>query len=128
MPIRISRYSKLAIFRPALALALVYCTVLSFGSIMTAYAYTRGIDEATLAIARGVGAGCGLLGTVIFPRLSKAYSMNKTGGISIWLQVRVWYGAGTMTPPPSPPLHLHTSSASSTLAGGLYIWLWCRCG
>eukprot|EP00040_Diaphanoeca_grandis_P014078 m.71210 g.71210 ORF g.71210 m.71210 type:complete len:700 (+) comp24327_c0_seq1:133-2232(+) len=80
-------FSRLDIFRPALALSLLYCTVLSFGSIMTAYAYNRGVNEATLAVFRGVGAGFGLLGTFIYPRLSPKFGLIKTGGISIWSQV-----------------------------------------
>jgi len=80
-------YSNLDVFRPALALALLYCTVLSFGSIMTAYAYNRGVEEATLAAFRGVGAAFGLLGTFIFPIMVSKRGLIQTGGISIWFQL-----------------------------------------
>ena len=68
----------------------IRCCV-QIGGPLQAYAYTRGIGEAKLAIARGIGAAFGLLGTFIFPRLSKSYSINKTGAISIWLQVRPFF-------------------------------------
>lgn len=80
-------YQRLSVFRPAFALGMLYLTVLSFGSIMTAYVYTRGMDEAHLAIARGGGAIFGLLGTFGFPILSQRFGINKTGLISIWMQV-----------------------------------------
>lgn len=68
-------YRRMDVFRPALALALLYCTVLSFGSLLTAYAYYRGIDEAVLAVARGVGAAFGLLGTFVFPDLHRQFGV-----------------------------------------------------
>jgi len=80
-------YRSMEIFRPALALALLYCTVLSFGSLFTAYAYHRGMNEAVLAIARGIGAGFGLLGTFGYPALHRRRGSTWAGGFSIWLQL-----------------------------------------
>eukprot|EP00729_Bicosta_minor_P007195 gene7195-11584_t len=79
-------YLEQDVFRPAIALALLYCTVLSFGTVMTAYIYSRGMSEAKLAYARGGGAVFGLISTFIYPQLFKSKGVVGTGGISIWIQ------------------------------------------
>ena len=79
-------YLEQDIFRPAIALALLYCTVLSFGTVMTAYVYSRGLSEAKLAYARGGGAVFGLISTFIYPHLFKRKGVVNTAGISIWIQ------------------------------------------
>lgn len=79
-------YLEQDVFRPAIALALLYCTVLSFGTVMTAYIYSRGMSEAKLAYARGGGAVFGLISTFIYPQLFKSKGVVDTGGISIWIQ------------------------------------------
>eukprot|EP00035_Acanthoeca_spectabilis_P025979 m.460755 g.460755 ORF g.460755 m.460755 type:complete len:659 (-) comp22129_c0_seq1:23-1999(-) len=80
-------YTSMEIFKPAMALALLYCTVLSFGSLFTAYAYHRGVNQAVLAVARGIGAGFGLLGTFGYPALHRRYGTTWSGGFAIWLQL-----------------------------------------
>lgn len=82
-----TRYVQQSVFRPALALALLYCTVLSFGSVMTAYANHRGMSEAALSIARGAGALFGLIATFLYPRLHRRMGVVKTGVLSIWAQL-----------------------------------------
>ena len=51
------------------------------------YAYHRGVNEAVLAVARGIGAGFGLLGTFVYPWLYHRKGATWTGGVSIWLQL-----------------------------------------
>eukprot|EP00042_Codosiga_hollandica_P029255 m.160204 g.160204 ORF g.160204 m.160204 type:complete len:516 (-) comp53025_c0_seq1:3569-5116(-) len=68
------------------ALALLYCTVLSFGSVMTAYVYARGVSEATLAGLRGAGAVFGVVATFFFAPLHNKFGLVKTGTLSIWFQ------------------------------------------
>ena len=53
----------------ALALALLYLTVMSLGLLMTAYLKWHGMSEATLSLARGLGAASGIAATFVFPVL-----------------------------------------------------------
>ncbi|PRW32971.1 TPR repeat-containing isoform B [Chlorella sorokiniana] len=71
----------------ALALALLYFTVLSFGTLMTAYLKSLGLPEAELAVYRGLGALSGILATVTFPPLHRWLGLVATGSLSIWLQL-----------------------------------------
>lgn len=58
-----------AVMPAALALALLYLTVLSFGLLATAYLKWRGMSEAELSIFRGLGALAGVSVTFLFPRI-----------------------------------------------------------
>ncbi|KAG0554856.1 hypothetical protein KC19_12G125500 [Ceratodon purpureus] len=69
-----------------LALALLYFTVLSFGSFMTAVLNWRGIPAYALALARGVAALFGILATVIYPVVHARLHTVRTGIWSIWIQ------------------------------------------
>ncbi len=51
----------------AIALALLYLTVLSLGLLMTAYIKALGLTEAELAVDRGFGAMTGIIATFSFP-------------------------------------------------------------
>ena len=51
----------------AIALALLYLTVLSLGLLMTAYIKALGLAEAELAVDRGFGAMTGIIATFSFP-------------------------------------------------------------
>ena len=64
-------YFKQSVWPAALALALLYLTVLSLGLLMTAYLKWQGMTEAVLSLYRGAGAVSGLLGTVVFPPIHK---------------------------------------------------------
>eukprot|EP00052_Salpingoeca_macrocollata_P023777 m.210051 g.210051 ORF g.210051 m.210051 type:complete len:585 (+) comp22103_c0_seq3:502-2256(+) len=75
------------VWRAGAALALLYCTVLSFGSIMTAYAYYRGISEAVLSAGRGVGAVFGIGATFLFSVVQNRLGLVKTGAVSIIAQL-----------------------------------------
>lgn len=60
-------YFRQSVWPAALALALLYLTVLSLGLLMTAYLKWQGMTEAALSVYRGAGAVSGLLATVAFP-------------------------------------------------------------
>jgi Ferroportin1 (FPN1) len=66
-----SAYMHSPVALAAVALALLYLTVLSFGLLMTAYLKWRGMSEAELSIYRGLGAIAGLSATVAFPSLRR---------------------------------------------------------
>ena len=63
----------------ALALALLYLTVLSFGPLATAYLNWRGLRETELAFWRGLGAASGLAATAVFPVLARSRKKKKMG-------------------------------------------------
>jgi len=69
-------YFKQRLWPAAIALALLYLTVLSLGLMMTAYLKWQGMTEAELSLYRGAGAISGLMSTVIFPSL-----LSKTGAV-----------------------------------------------
>ncbi|KAI3430443.1 hypothetical protein D9Q98_005038 [Chlorella vulgaris] len=71
----------------AAALALLYLTVLSWGTLMTAYLKTLGLPEADLAVWRGLGAASGILATLTFPPLHRRLGLVATATLSIWLQL-----------------------------------------
>ncbi|GAB4820184.1 hypothetical protein N2152v2_007230 [Parachlorella kessleri] len=76
-----------AVTPAALALALLYLTVLSFGTLMTAYLKWRGMAEAELSVYRGFGALSGVLATLTFPTLQHTAGLVATGAGAIWLQL-----------------------------------------
>lgn len=71
----------------AFSLALLYFTVMSFGTLTTAYLKWRGVQEAKLSIYRGCGALSGLLATTVFPPLERRLGLIPTGAASIWMQL-----------------------------------------
>ncbi|XP_021322570.1 ferroportin isoform X2 [Danio rerio] len=75
-------YYRQPVFLAGLGLAFLYTTVLGFDCITTGYAYTQGISGSLLSILMGVSAVAGLLGTVLFTKLRKAFGLVNTGVIS----------------------------------------------
>ncbi|XP_053497694.1 solute carrier family 40 member 1 [Ictalurus furcatus] len=80
-------YYRQPVFLAGLGLAFLYTTVLGFDCITTGYAYTQGISGSLLSLLMGVSAMAGLLGTVLFINLRKAYGLIKTGLISSCLHL-----------------------------------------
>ncbi|KAI4876277.1 hypothetical protein NFI96_021644 [Prochilodus magdalenae] len=80
-------YYRQPVFLAGLGLAFLYTTVLGFDCITTGYAYTQGISGSLLSLLMGVSAVAGLLGTVLFTKLRKAYGLVNTGMISSCLHL-----------------------------------------
>ena len=79
-----SLYYKQPIFRSALALAVLYLTVVSFGTIMTAWFAASGFHAGHLGAARAVAALSGMLSTVTTPRLVPRLGVMSSGLRYIW--------------------------------------------
>ncbi|CAK0739466.1 hypothetical protein CVIRNUC_001168 [Coccomyxa viridis] len=79
-------YRSQAVFPAAVALALLYLSVLSFGLLMTAYLKWRGMLETTLSLYRAAGALAGIGATLCFPGLHAKLGLDGAGAWSIGLQ------------------------------------------
>ncbi|KAL6574529.1 hypothetical protein OROMI_011814 [Orobanche minor] len=79
-------YVKQDVVLPGLALALLYFTVLSFGTLMTAALEWQGIPAYVIGIARGINAIVGIAATFLYPILQSRISALRTGLWSIWSQ------------------------------------------
>lgn len=82
-----SAYYHQDVFLAGMGLAFLYTTVLGFDCITTGYAYTQGISGSLLSLLMGVSAITGLMGTVMFTKLRKAYGLINTGIISSCLHL-----------------------------------------
>lgn len=80
-------YLRQEVVFPGLALALLFFTVLSFGTLMTATLEWEGIPAYVIGIARGISAVIGIAATVLYPVLQHHISAIRTGLWSIWSQV-----------------------------------------
>lgn len=79
-------YLQQEVVLPGVALALLYFTVLSFGTLMTAALEWRGIPAYVIGIARGVSAIVGIAATFVYPVIHSRISTLRTGLWSIWTQ------------------------------------------
>ncbi|XP_020236846.1 solute carrier family 40 member 1 [Cajanus cajan] len=79
-------YLQQEVALPGLALALLFFTVLSFGTLMTATLEWEGIPAYVIGIARGISAVVGIVATVLYPVLHSQISTIRTGLWSIWSQ------------------------------------------
>ncbi|GMH23146.1 hypothetical protein Nepgr_024989 [Nepenthes gracilis] len=79
-------YLKQDVLLPGVALSLLYFTVLSFGSLMTAALESEGISAYIIGIARGISATVGITATFTYPILQSHISSIRTGLWSIWYQ------------------------------------------
>lgn len=68
------------------SLALLYFTVLSFGTLMTAALEWRGIPTYVLGLARAVSAIIGICATLLYPIVHARIHSVRTGLWSIWMQ------------------------------------------
>ncbi|KAM3873377.1 ferroportin [Diretmus argenteus] len=80
-------YYRQPVFLAGMGLAFLYTTVLGFDCITTGYAYTQGISGSLLSLLMGVSAITGLMGTLMFTKLRKAYGLVNTGIISSCLHL-----------------------------------------
>ncbi|KAJ8421721.1 hypothetical protein Cgig2_003529 [Carnegiea gigantea] len=79
-------YSNQEVVLPGVALALLYFTVLSFGTLMTGALEWEGIPAYIIGIARGISATIGIAATFTYPVLESRISTLRTGLWSIWSQ------------------------------------------
>lgn len=79
-------YLEQDVVLPGLSLALLFFTVLSFGTLMTATLEWEGIPAFVIGIARGVSATVGIAATFLYPVLQSRISTLRTGLWSIWSQ------------------------------------------
>ncbi|GMN40476.1 hypothetical protein TIFTF001_009697 [Ficus carica] len=79
-------YLQQDVLFPGLALALLFLTVLSFGTLMTATLEWEGIPAFVIGIARGISAAIGIAATLVYPILQSRISTLRTGIWSIWSQ------------------------------------------
>ena len=77
-------YYQQIIFRSALALAVLYFSVVSFGTLMTAWLAASGFHAGHLGAARALAALSGMLSTVATPRLVPALGVETAGLGFIW--------------------------------------------
>ncbi|XP_022767837.1 solute carrier family 40 member 1-like isoform X2 [Durio zibethinus] len=79
-------YLQQDVVLPGVALALLYFTVLSFGTLMTAVLEWEGIPAFIIGIARGISASIGIAATVVYPMLQSRILTLRTGLWSVWSQ------------------------------------------
>ncbi|XP_053088842.1 solute carrier family 40 member 1 isoform X2 [Pangasianodon hypophthalmus] len=113
-------YYRQPVFLAGLGLAFLYTTVLGFDCITTGYAYTQGISGSLLSLLMGVSAMAGLLGTVLFTNLRKAYGLIKTGMISSCLHLSCLLLCLCSVFAPGSPMDLSMLKASNaSYMGGM---------
>ncbi|XP_032241201.1 solute carrier family 40 member 1 [Nematostella vectensis] len=96
-------YMRQEVARPGVALAILYFTVISFGSVTTGYLYTQNLSESLLSILRGVGALFGIAATFVFPKLRDSIGLVRSGLFSMSAQfICVLLCLGAVLAPGSP--------------------------
>ncbi|KAM0890021.1 hypothetical protein ACQ4PT_027314 [Festuca glaucescens] len=84
-------YMRQEVMLPGVALAILYFTVLSFGTLMTAALDWKGIPAYVISLARGFSAIVGIAATWLYPIVHSWVSTLRTGLWSIWMQARsIW--------------------------------------
>ncbi|KAM4600704.1 ferroportin [Polymixia lowei] len=117
-------YYRQPVFLAGMGLAFLYTTVLGFDCITTGYAYTQGISGSLLSLLMGVSAITGLMGTVMFTKLRKAYGLVNTGIISSCLHLGCLLLCVCSVFAPGSPMDLsllmpYIDTNSSSEAGGM---------
>ncbi|KAI3674791.1 hypothetical protein L2E82_51907 [Cichorium intybus] len=79
-------YLQQDVVLPGISLALLYFTVLSFGTLMTATLEWEGIPVYIIGIGRGISAIIGISATFLYPFMETRMSTLRTGLWSIWSQ------------------------------------------
>nr|CAB3468193.1 unnamed protein product [Digitaria exilis] len=79
-------YVRQDVALPGVALAFLYFTVLSFGTLMTATLDWKGIPAYVISLARGFSAIVGIGATLLYPMVHSWVSTLRTGLWSIWMQ------------------------------------------
>ncbi len=80
-------YLRQPVLLPALALAMLYFTVLSLGFLMTAYVKRSGLSELVVSLFRAAGALTGILATFVYPALHSRLGILRAGAVGIGYQL-----------------------------------------
>ena len=88
-------YWRQPVLPAALALALLYFTVLSLGFLMTAYLHSRGVPDTVIAVVRAFGAASGLSATAVFPRLARSMRLRVIAAAGVAMQL-TWLLIGVL--------------------------------
>lgn len=79
-------YAKHPVFLLSFSFCALYMTILDGGALNTAYLKWRGIPDSILGSSRGAGAVFGLIGTFVFPTMSKWIGrVERVAVVSVWL-------------------------------------------
>jgi iron-regulated transporter 1 len=121
-------YARQPVFPAAVALALLYLTVLSLGFLMTAYLHWCGVHDVVIAIFRAVGAATGLSATAAFPPAARATRLPVIAAAAVafqllWLLIGVLpvsFSSGSASLPAPPLLRLLMASIAISRAG---LWM-----
>ena len=96
-------YLQHPVLPAALALALVYMTVLGFDNITYAYIIAQCVSELVLGVFVGISAVVGVAAAAAFPQLQKRLGLQKTGLVGmVWLVVSLAACVLSMWLPGSP--------------------------
>ncbi|XP_024529854.1 solute carrier family 40 member 1-like [Selaginella moellendorffii] len=106
-------YFRQEVVLAAVALAVLHCTVLSFGFVMTAALAWKGVPAHIIGVARGLGAFLGVAATYMYPVLQ---SREGTGKAGLWAISTQWLCL--MVSVASVWIH-KTSVAASLLISGI---------
>ncbi|CAH8265193.1 unnamed protein product [Arabidopsis lyrata] len=79
-------YFNQEVVLPGVSLPLLFFTVLSFGTLMTATLQWEGIPTYIIGIGRGISATVGLAATLVYPLMQSRLSTLRTGLWSFWSQ------------------------------------------
>ncbi|CAH8334793.1 unnamed protein product [Eruca vesicaria subsp. sativa] len=79
-------YINQEVVLPGVSLALLFFTVLTFGTLMTATLQWQGIPTYIIGIGRGISATVGLAATFVYPLMQSRISTLRTGLWSFWSQ------------------------------------------
>ena len=79
-------YTAQDIFLPSVSFAMIFMTVLDNGGLVTSYLEWSGVGTTWIGIGRGAGAVIGLIGTFLYPCLTRrlSNSVPASGLFSLW--------------------------------------------
>jgi iron-regulated transporter 1 len=92
-------YRALPFFGSALGLTGLYLSLLSFNKVTSAFLLWGGLSPLGIGAAQAIGAVCGLVATLSFPRcVARCGGIRGTATLAVWLQVLLLVPALTVIP------------------------------
>ena len=111
-------YARQPVLPAALALALLYFTVLSLGFLMTSYLHARGVPDVAIALVRAAGAASGLSATATFPRMARGMALPTLAAVGVALQL-TWLVIGVIPQLAAPAEQAYGAPLLRLLMAGL---------